>query len=226
MNYAQNITFYPFFSIKAVVIQQNVSCFQIVSTMYWLYILVSLRMPRLQLSWLYVGHVRIIKQPSSFKTLWINATNRNREINYLAKISKSYALSDPPQWACDVSEDEHLMNLQSKLGYSIPIQTLYRWDGITDRSNIRMVKPTEMDDPITRCPRQTFKARGIKTGVLVKNYCPWRQQSPKLAIFSIKVTVKATRSLTFVSFERVLFVEYECQILSLFLLQFKSYGQG
>ena len=33
--------------------------------MYWLYILVSLRMPRLYLSFLYVGHVYIIKQPSS-----------------------------------------------------------------------------------------------------------------------------------------------------------------
>ena len=45
-------------------------------------------------------------------------------------------------------------------------------------------------------------------------------------IFSTKVKVKVTRSLTFVSFERALLVEYACQITSLYLLQFKSYSQG
>ena len=34
----------------------------------------------------------------------------------------------------------------------------------------------------------------LKTGVFVKHECPRRQQSPKLAIFLIQVTVKATRS--------------------------------
>ena len=34
---------------------------------------------------------------------------------------------------------------------------------------------------------------------------------PKLAIFSIKVTVKVTKSSTLVSFERVSLVEYACQ---------------
>ena len=37
----------------------------------------------------------------------------------------------------------------------------------------------------------------------MKHECPQWQQSPKLAIFSIKVRVKDTRSLTLVSFERV-----------------------
>ena len=42
-----------------------------------------------------------------------------------------------------------------------------------------------------------------KPGVFVKHECPRWQQSPKLAIFSKKVTVKVTRSLTFVSFEKL-----------------------
>ena len=46
-----------------------------------------------------------------------------------------------------------------------------------------------------------------KTGEFVIHECPWRQQISKLAIFSIKVTVKVTRSLTLVSFERVSLVE-------------------
>ena len=54
------------FSIKVIVIQQKVACFQIVSIMYWQYILISLRMRRLHFSLSYVGQVCIIKQPSSF----------------------------------------------------------------------------------------------------------------------------------------------------------------
>ena len=48
----------------------------------------------------------------------------------------------------------------------------------------------------------------------------------KLAIFSKKVLVKVTRSMTSVSYERVLLVEYACQIWSLYLLRFESYGKG
>ena len=65
MNYEQNITFYQFFSIKVVVIQQKLACFQIVSIMYWQYLLILLIMRRLHLSSLYVGHVCIIKRPRS-----------------------------------------------------------------------------------------------------------------------------------------------------------------
>ena len=54
------------FSIKVVVIQQKVSCFQIVSIMYWQYILILISMWRLHLSSLYVGHICIIKRPRSF----------------------------------------------------------------------------------------------------------------------------------------------------------------
>ena len=45
-------------------------------------------------------------------------------------------------------------------------------------------------------------------------------------IFSFKVKVKVTRSLTLVSLERASLVEYACQIWSLYLLQFKSYSEG
>ena len=48
--------------------------------------------------------------------------------------------------------------------------------------------------------------------VFVKQECPRRQQSSKLAVFSIKVTVKVTKSLTLVLFERVSLVEYEVSI--------------
>ena len=48
----------------------------------------------------------------------------------------------------------------------------------------------------------------------------------KKAIFSFKVKVKVTRSLILVSFERASLVEYACQIWSLYLLRFKSYGEG
>ena len=67
-----------------------------------------------------------------------------------------------------------------------------------------------------------------KTDVFVKHKCPQRQQSqsPKWTIFSIKVTVKVTRSLTLVSLEKVSLVEYACQIWSLYLLGLKNYGQG
>ena len=44
-------------------------------------------------------------------------------------------------------------------------------------------------------------------------------------IFGAKVKVKVTRSLTFVSFERVSLVEYACLIRSLYLLLFKSYSE-
>ena len=47
----------------------------------------------------------------------------------------------------------------------------------------------------------------------------------KKAIFSFKVEVKVTRSLTLVSFKRASLVEYACQIWSLYLLQFKSYSE-
>ena len=65
-----------FFSIKVVVLQQKESCVQIVSIMYWLYILISFRMRRLHLLCLYVGHCCIIKRPSSkvwstFNRLWV-----------------------------------------------------------------------------------------------------------------------------------------------------------
>ena len=46
------------------------------------------------------------------------------------------------------------------------------------------------------------------------------------AIFSFKVNVKVTRSLTLASFARASLVDYACQIQSLYLLRFKSHGEG
>ena len=64
-------------------------------------------------------------------------------------------------------------------------------------------------------------------GVFVKHgICPRWQPKSKKAIFSTKVKVKVTRSLTLVSFERASLVEYACQIWSLYLLRFKSYSEG
>ena len=44
-----------------------------------------------------------------------------------------------------------------------------------------------------------IRSGGIKKGVFVNYECPRRQQSIKLAIFSIKVTVRVTWSLTLIS---------------------------
>ena len=55
---------------------------------------------------------------------------------------------------------------------------------------------------------------------------PWRQQSKKNAILNIKVTVKVTASMTLMSIEWALLVEYAWQMLSPYLLEFKSYSEG
>ena len=64
-----------------------------------------------------------------------------------------------------------------------------------------------------------FKCLIIKNqGVFVKHYSmPPAATKLKKAIFSFKVKVKVTRSLTLVSFERASLVEYACQIKSLSL---------
>ena len=61
------------------------------------------------------------------------------------------------------------MNLQSKFGYFIISQTLInalclkagRNYGQTDRQTDKWTDK-QTDDPITRCPRRTFQAGGIK----------------------------------------------------------------
>ena len=55
---------------------------------------------------------------------------------------------------------------------------------------------------------------------------PPPQKKVEKTIFSFKVKVKVTRSLTLVSFERASLVEYACQIWSLYHLRFKSYSEG
>ena len=54
--------------------------------------------------------------------------------------------------------------------------------------------------------KDLFNKELNKTAVFLKHECPRWQQSPKLAILSTKV--KATRSLTLVSLERVSLVEW------------------
>ena len=78
---------------------------------------------------------------------------------------------------------------------------------------------------LLKTPSIGAETREIRTGVFVKHECPRWQQSPKMAIFSIKVPVKVTGPLILVSFERVALVEYACQIWSMYLLVFKSNGQ-
>ena len=64
-------------------------------------------------------------------------------------------------------------------------------------------------------------------GVFVKHYSmPPGGNKVEKAIFSFKVKVKVTRSLTLVSFERASLVEYACQIWGLYLLRFKSDSEG
>ena len=70
-----------------------------------------------------------------------------------------------------------------------------------------------------------FKEENIKVCLWNTEYAPGGNKVQK-AIFSLKVKVKVTRSLTLVSFERVSLVEYACQVLSLYLLRFKSYSEG
>ena len=60
------------------------------------------------------------------------------------------------------------------------------------------------------------------------NVCLWNTMPPggnkvQKAIFSFKVKVKVTRSMTMVSIESASLVKYACQIWSLYLLRFKSY---
>ena len=59
-----------------------------------------------------------------------------------------------------------------------------------------------------------YNFRRYKTGVFVKHnlQMPLAATKSNLAILSIKVRVKVTKSLTLVSFERVSLVEYACQI--------------
>ena len=74
-----------------------------------------------------------------------------------------------------------------------------------------------------------FKEQNVLHFVKIK-VCLWNIMTPaatesEKAVFSTKVKVKVTRSLTFMSFERTSLSEYICQIWSLYLLRFKSYSE-
>ena len=62
-------------------------------------------------------------------------------------------------------------------------------------------------------------------GMFVKHHAPDSNKVQR-DIFSFKVKVKVTKSLTLVSFKRASLAEYACQIWSLYLLRFKSYSEG
>ena len=62
--------------------------------------------------------------------------------------------------------------------------------------------------------------------LFVKYNAPCQQQNLKKAIFSIKVKVKVTRSLTWVLFERASLVENAFQIFNFYLLLCKGLTIG
>ena len=70
----------------------------------------------------------------------------------------------------------------------------------------------------------TSKRRNTKNTCVCKTLCPRWQQSPKKLFLAQRST--SPLSLTWVSFERALSVEYACQILSLSLLWLKSYSES
>ena len=85
-----------------------------------------------------------------------------------------------------------------------------RTDGRTDRQMpdkvIPMFRYASQATQKSRCVGETLR------------YAPGGNKVQK-AIFSFKVKVKVTRSLTLVWFERASLVEYECQICSFYLLR-------
>ena len=120
------------------------------------------------------------------------------------------------------------MNLQSKLLYSwyyhpnFILHFVCKRDGITDRrTNKRTDRQT--DDPITRCPRRTFQAGGIKIMVPCERSCHneytcnmkaisllVRKLWPKLKFFKSRSNfkVKIMRSKIMVPCERSCHKEY------------------
>ena len=69
------------------------------------------------------------------------------------------------------------------------------------------------------------KKYNMKMHVFLKRYasCGNKNQKP---VLSTNIIVKLTRSLTLVSLERVLLIEYAFQIFSVYLVRFKSYSKG
>ena len=91
----------------------------------------------------------------------------------IAKISKSYILTPPHSQGhvmsvkCEEPIDEVIVQvwlLYHNPNFNI---ALCKWDGITDRQTHKRTD-RQTDDPITRCPRQTFQAGGIKTRPFAK----------------------------------------------------------
>ena len=82
----------------------------------------------------------------------------------------------------------------------------------------------ECCESCTMSPHNVHSKKSISVCETLQ-YAPGGNKVEK-AIFSFKVKVKVTRSLTLVSIERASLVEYACQIWSLYLLRFKSYSEG
>ena len=102
---------------------------------------------------------------------------RRQQSQNMAKISKSYILTPthPQGRVMSVKCEEAIDEPTVQVWFSITTQTLNitlcscKWDGITDRrTNGQTDGRTDgqTDDPITRCPRRTFQAGGIKTAFI------------------------------------------------------------
>ena len=101
---------------------------------------------------------------------------RRQQSQNMAKISKSYILTPPPPQGhgmsvkCEKPLDE--LTVQVWLLYLHP--NFDYWTLFVSATELRTDRQTDerTDDLITRCPRQTFQARGIKIcGLLTLTFC-------------------------------------------------------
>ena len=99
---------------------------------------------------------------------------RRQQSQNMANISNSYILTPSHRQGhvMSVKCAEPIVELTVKFGYCIITLTLYialcKRDGITERQTDGQTDG-RTDDPITRCPRWTFQAGGIKNCCLNNN---------------------------------------------------------
>ena len=106
-------------------------------------------------------------------------------------------------FACSIYRNNHMMKI------------LYTYDSDVRQDNLILDFQMSNDKLFVEqhgnmmCHLKNFFKKRV---CLCETRMPPAATKSKLAIFSIKVTVKVTRSLTLVSFERVSLVEYDCII--------------
>ena len=92
---------------------------------------------------------------------------RRQPSQNMAKIFKSYILTPPhPQGhGMSVKCEEPLNELTVQVWLLYHHPNFNYWTLFVSGTELRTVKQTDIrkDDPITRCPRRTFQAGGIKT---------------------------------------------------------------